>query len=116
MPGMMRDAPPPQRPASKRDQYKWISIIGRGSFGEAWLVREIGTNEQRVIKQIRLEDMPEKEAHEAGQEVTTMRELVNHPNIVKLHDSFREKVRAALAASTCSCSSWEDPELGTNLD
>ena len=63
-------------------------MLGSGSFGKAYLVRQISDDSQWVIKQINLSDMMPKEQEEAEKEVKIL-EMLDHPNVVKFKEVYR---------------------------
>jgi NIMA (never in mitosis gene a)-related kinase len=62
--------------------------LGRGAFGRALLVKKDGVT--AVMKEISLEGMPASERKAAQSEVSVLKKLKNHPNIVSFMDSFME--------------------------
>src|SRR5690554_3940162 len=69
------------------DNYTQISVLGKGSFGRALLVRHKETKEVLVVKEINMMDMGPREQREARNEVQVLSKL-KHPNIVSYIDSF----------------------------
>ena len=70
--------------------YERIKVLGKGSFGEALLVRCTKTQKHVVAKQVQLGQLSKKERREAENEISILRKL-SHPNIVKYIDSFTSK-------------------------
>jgi len=71
------------------DAYQRIKVLGRGSFGQAILVKERRGNQLRVVKEVDLSRIPQKARNDAQTEVTVLRSL-RHPNIVAYYDGFEE--------------------------
>lgn len=69
------------------DKYTVIKVVGKGTFGQAVLVRSNVDQQQYIIKQISIAAMNEKEKQEALNEVRVLSAL-NHPNIIKYITSF----------------------------
>ena len=95
------------------DKYKQIKLLGKGGFGEAYLVQsKVPTSpgwvasfvlrvrfcpyvkedkRQYCIKKINVSRMSQKEAREAMNEVGVLSVLTKHPCIVTYRESFMEK-------------------------
>src|SRR5689334_14389006 len=71
------------------NNYEKLSIIGRGSFGKALLVRNRKDKKLYVIKEINISEMTAKEEREARNEVQVLA-LLKHPNIISYNESFVE--------------------------
>jgi NIMA (never in mitosis gene a)-related kinase len=76
------------------DGAKWerVKVLGKGSFGEAILVRRAGTEANpvyAVCKRIVLSSMKPDERRDAINEVAMLKRL-KHPNIVAYHGSFEQ--------------------------
>ena len=69
------------------DEFSSMRIIGKGSYGEVYLVRSQIDSRQYVLKRIKLHSLSEKEKRTAAQEARLLSELT-HPNIVSYKDSF----------------------------
>ncbi|KAJ9445525.1 putative serine/threonine-protein kinase nek3 [Diplonema papillatum] len=69
--------------------YDRVRVLGKGSFGEAVLMRAKDTRKYVVIKQVRIDQLSSKEQQEARNEIVILKRL-SHPNIVKYVDSFAE--------------------------
>jgi NIMA (never in mitosis gene a)-related kinase 1/4/5 len=66
-----------------------VKSLGKGSFGEAILVKRNTSGELFVLKEIWIGDMDQKGRTETSNEVRIL-QLVKHPNIVAYHGSFEE--------------------------
>eukprot|EP00792_Barthelona_sp_PAP020_P006096 TRINITY_DN2906_c0_g2_i1.p1 TRINITY_DN2906_c0_g2~~TRINITY_DN2906_c0_g2_i1.p1 ORF type:complete len:761 (-),score=285.57 TRINITY_DN2906_c0_g2_i1:136-2382(-) len=69
--------------------YQVVRTVGKGSFGQAKLVRHRETRKQYIIKTIQIENMGANERREALNEIRVLSQL-NHPFIVRYRDSFVE--------------------------
>ena len=69
------------------EKYEKIKVVGKGSFGAAWLVRRRGDGKQLIAKEIQVGGMKPREKEEARNEVKLLSQL-RHPNITQYHDSF----------------------------
>ena len=67
--------------------YNRIKQIGEGSFAQVYLVEDIKTKKQYVLKTILLEGLKDKEYKETLKEVSIIQKL-DHPNIIKLYEAF----------------------------
>ena len=68
-------------------RYKFIKLLGEGSFGKAYLCQNIQDNSQCVIKQIVLDELDAEEKKETLNEVAILKRL-DHSNIIKFKDVF----------------------------
>mmetsp|Transcript_102641 Transcript_102641/g.173971 ORF Transcript_102641/g.173971 Transcript_102641/m.173971 type:complete len:371 (-) Transcript_102641:15-1127(-) len=84
-----------QAPVQQPLEYKYnrIKVIGKGSFGEAVLVRNKEDRRRYVAKEINLATMSHKEKEDAKNEIRVLAQL-SHPNIVKLYEylMYRSKL------------------------
>lgn len=73
------------------DDYKQIRVLGKGAYGEVWLV----TNKENPDEQFALKKIPVKISDE-GIPQSVIREVASlvalqrlkHPNVLRLHDAF----------------------------
>ena len=85
-----------------KDKYEVIKILGEGSFGKCYLMRDKVKRIQVCVKVIKIKNMPQKERVATQMEVDLLRRLC-HPNIVRYHDSFMAKRGASLCISMEYC-------------
>ena len=71
------------------DQFDRIRCLGRGSFGEAVLMRDRVSGELCVLKRVDIFMLDDKEMETRKREVVVLRKL-SHPNVVKCHGFFCE--------------------------
>ena len=71
-------------------------MIGRGSFGTAWLVRSNADSRMYVMKRLALDHMNEKEKDEAHNECVVLMKLRRHPNIIRVREHFVEDGRLCI--------------------
>ena len=64
--------------------------LGRGGYGEAWLIESKKSDKKMVLKEVDLTEMDEEEIEEALGEASIMK-LFNHPNIIGIKDVFKTK-------------------------
>ncbi|PIK58792.1 putative serine/threonine-protein kinase Nek4-like [Apostichopus japonicus] len=69
------------------DLYDKLSVVGKGSYGEVWLVKQKKDSKQYVIKKMELRNASKREKRAAEQEAKLLSKL-RHPNIVSYRDSF----------------------------
>lgn len=72
------------------ENYKQIKVLGKGSFGSAWLVQRNSDKQHFVAKEVRLAGMKPHEKDSAKHEIAMLRTL-NHPNITKYIDHFEHR-------------------------
>ena len=72
---------------SAADKYEQIRILGEGSFGKVYLMRDKVRRALVCVKVIKIRNIPRKEREATRMEVDLLRRL-NHPNIVRYLDSF----------------------------
>lgn len=68
-------------------KYQRIKIIGKGSFGKAFLVRNTEADALCVVKQMDTGMMDNKERQEAVKEAMVLKKL-QHPNIISFQEVF----------------------------
>eukprot|EP00929_Paragymnodinium_shiwhaense_P067988 TRINITY_DN34174_c0_g1_i1.p1 TRINITY_DN34174_c0_g1~~TRINITY_DN34174_c0_g1_i1.p1 ORF type:complete len:508 (+),score=118.94 TRINITY_DN34174_c0_g1_i1:106-1629(+) len=69
------------------EKYQRIKVLGKGSFGKAYLVHNTEANEKCVVKQMETMMMDPKERGEAVKEALLLKRM-NHPNIVRFQEVF----------------------------
>lgn len=77
-------------PSSGKDDnisYRRLRLLGQGSFGKAFLARDLSNNELCVMKQVRVEKMDAKARETAVKEAIALRR-VRHPNVVRFRQVF----------------------------
>eukprot|EP00658_Telonema_sp_P-2_P046262 TRINITY_DN3437_c0_g2_i2.p1 TRINITY_DN3437_c0_g2~~TRINITY_DN3437_c0_g2_i2.p1 ORF type:complete len:286 (+),score=63.33 TRINITY_DN3437_c0_g2_i2:229-1086(+) len=70
------------------DKYREIKLLGRGGFGEAWLVKDKKDSRQYCVKKVNVSRMKPKEIKEAMNEISVLSVLTKHPCIVTYRESF----------------------------
>lgn len=70
-----------------RSRYRVIRSIGKGSFGEAILVRSKLDGKRYVAKTVDSGSMSDKEKRDVQNEIRILA-AVNHPNIIRYHEHF----------------------------
>ncbi|ORC93431.1 putative serine/threonine protein kinase, putative,protein kinase [Trypanosoma theileri] len=70
-------------------KYRKIKSIGKGSFGEAVLVRSKADGKRYVVKAIESASMTAKEKRDVQNEIRIL-SAVNHPNIIRYHEHFED--------------------------
>jgi serine/threonine protein kinase len=69
------------------EKYQRIKVLGKGSFGKAYLVKNTEANEFCVVKQMETSMMDPKERSEAVKEAMLLKRM-DHPNIVRFQEVF----------------------------
>ncbi|EDV24761.1 uncharacterized protein TRIADDRAFT_25143 [Trichoplax adhaerens] len=72
------------------DSFNVLKQIGKGSYGEVFLVRHKRGNKKYVMKKIQLKNASTRERKAAQQEALLLKKLI-HPNIVSYKDSFQDR-------------------------
>lgn len=75
---------------SDSTNYERIKKLGQGSFGSVFLVKNIKDNNTYVSKDIKLEDMDERNLIQMFAEAKIL-EALNHPYIIKLYEFYKTK-------------------------
>jgi serine/threonine protein kinase len=70
-------------------KYRRIKSVGKGSFGEAVLVRSRADNKRYICKTIETASMNPKEKRDLSGEIRILA-AVNHPNIIRYHEHFED--------------------------
>ena len=81
---------------AKGRNYKRERVIGRGSFGTAYLVRCRADSRHYVLKRLDLGHMNRKEQDEAMNEARVLEKLRRHPNIIRVREHFVEEGRLCI--------------------
>lgn len=69
-------------------RYEVMSVIGTGSYGIVYLCKDLKTNENRVVKQLRPSKLRNKKEVELFENETSVLRMLNHENMPKLHETF----------------------------
>ncbi|KAG5506183.1 hypothetical protein GH5_05866 [Leishmania sp. Ghana 2012 LV757] len=72
------------------EKYTQVKVLGKGSFGSAWLIQRNEDSAQFVAKEVRLGGLKPTERESAQKEIDMLRTL-NHPNITRYVDHFEHK-------------------------
>eukprot|EP00762_Andalucia_godoyi_P006726 ANDGO_06153.mRNA.1 putative serine/threonine-protein kinase nek3 len=69
--------------------YRRIKLVGKGTFGQAFLVQRVDNGKQFIMKKINISNMNSQERADAMNEVRLLSSL-KHPNIVEYIESFTD--------------------------
>ena len=83
------DARPGFLTPKRMHRFKPVKVIGKGTYGEAILVRQRSDDKPFVVKKVPLAGLPAKERSEAANEVAVL-DALRHPHIVAYHRAFEE--------------------------
>ncbi|KAG5479499.1 hypothetical protein LSCM1_04765 [Leishmania martiniquensis] len=75
---------------NRMEKYTQVKVLGKGSFGSAWLIQRNEDGAQFVAKEVRLGGLKPAERESAQKEIDMLRTL-NHPNITRYVDHFEHK-------------------------
>jgi len=84
------------------DSFKMIKVIGKGSFGKVFLVREIKTNEMFALKVLRKDNIIKRNQVEHTKTERSVLGYVNHPFIVGLNMAFQSKDKLYFVLDYCA--------------
>eukprot|EP01059_Diplonema_ambulator_P001679 TRINITY_DN1141_c7_g1_i1.p1 TRINITY_DN1141_c7_g1~~TRINITY_DN1141_c7_g1_i1.p1 ORF type:complete len:541 (+),score=160.59 TRINITY_DN1141_c7_g1_i1:53-1624(+) len=85
----VQGGPPTNEAEQFRQRYRRIKVVGKGSFGEAVLVRSREDGKRYIAKTIDCASMSEKDKQDVYREIKILAD-VNHPNIVKFKEHYEE--------------------------
>eukprot|EP00667_Euglena_gracilis_P020789 EG_transcript_22573 len=86
-PSSDQQSPRPRLPAAMAAKYERLRVVGRGSFGEAVLVRELASGTAFISKEVGMAAMSVRDRQEAINEVRFLSSL-SHRNIIQYVESF----------------------------
>jgi len=90
-PSQPQSAATPSKSRVSMEDFQKITSVGRGSYGEVFLVKKISNNKLYALKSIDKNFMKkERKEHQVYVEREVLLKL-NHPNIIKLYSSFQDK-------------------------
>lgn len=92
------------------ENYERLKLLGKGSFGKAYLIRHKQENKLWCVKTIQVRNMPAKEKKAVKLEIK-MLEKLNHPNIVGYKDNFLTKSRATMCIVMTYCDGGDLDQL-----
>jgi serine/threonine protein kinase len=89
---------------SRMARYEQIRVLGEGSFGKVYLMRQRDERQLVCVKVIKIKNIPRKEREACKMEVDLLRRL-NHPNIVGYRESFvhSNKESLCIVMQVCRC-------------
>ena len=90
------------------DKYDPIRVLGEGSFGKVYLMRDKVRRTFVCVKVIKIKNIPKKEREATKMEVDLLRRL-HHPNIVRYIDSFLSKNNESLCICMEYCDGVSNP-------
>lgn len=88
--------------APRLDSFKMIKVIGKGSFGKVFLVREIRTNEMFALKVLRKDNIIKRNQVEHTRTERSVLGYVRHPFIVGLSMAFQSKDKLYFVLDYCA--------------
>mmetsp|Transcript_19289 Transcript_19289/g.23725 ORF Transcript_19289/g.23725 Transcript_19289/m.23725 type:complete len:666 (+) Transcript_19289:144-2141(+) len=88
--------------APRLDSFKMIKVVGKGSFGKVFLVREIQTSEMFALKVLRKDNIIKRNQVEHTRTERNVLGYVNHPFIVGLKMAFQSKNKLYFVLDYCA--------------
>jgi len=88
--------------APKLNSFKMIKVIGKGSFGKVFLVREIKTDKMFALKVLRKDNIIKRNQVEHTRTERSVLGYVNHPFIVGLKMAFQSKEKLYFVLDYCA--------------
>ena len=82
--------PKPRLPITlQRSGYDSIKVLGKGSFGQAYLIYHKATKKYYVAKHVNLAKMDQRQRKEARNEISILQRM-RHPNVVRYEESVEQ--------------------------
>lgn len=88
--------------APRLDSFKMIKVIGKGSFGKVFLVREIKTAHMFALKVLRKDNIIKRNQVEHTRTERSVLGYVKHPFIVGLNMAFQSKDKLYFVLDYCA--------------
>lgn len=88
--------------APRLDSFRMIKVIGKGSFGKVFLVREIDTNEMFALKVLKKDNIIKRNQVEHTRTERSVLGYVNHPFIVGLKMAFQSTNKLYFVLDYCA--------------
>lgn len=88
--------------APSLDSFKMIKVIGKGSFGKVFLVREKQTNEMFALKVLKKDNIIKRNQVEHTKTERSVLGYVKHPFIVGLNMAFQSKDKLYFVLDYCA--------------
>mmetsp|Transcript_27944 Transcript_27944/g.67329 ORF Transcript_27944/g.67329 Transcript_27944/m.67329 type:complete len:704 (-) Transcript_27944:302-2413(-) len=88
--------------APRLDSFKMIKVIGKGSFGKVFLVREKQTNEMFALKVLKKDNIIKRNQVEHTKTERSVLGIVKHPFIVGLNMAFQSKDKLYFVLDYCA--------------
>mmetsp|Transcript_92307 Transcript_92307/g.138177 ORF Transcript_92307/g.138177 Transcript_92307/m.138177 type:complete len:437 (+) Transcript_92307:45-1355(+) len=90
------DSPP------RLDAFKMVKVIGKGSFGKVFLVREIKTGQMFALKVLRKDNIVKRNQVEHTKTERSVLGYVKHPFIVGMNMAFQSKHKLYFVLDYCA--------------
>jgi len=84
------------------DSFKMVKVIGKGSFGKVFLVREIKTGEMYALKVLRKDNIIKRNQVEHTKTERNVLGYVKHPFIVGMNMAFQSKDKLYFVLDYCA--------------
>ena len=70
--------------------YTKLTLLGSGSYGSAWLVKEKDSTAKKVMKEVNLMNLSERNVKQALAEVVALARC-KHNNIIRYYEAFADR-------------------------
>jgi len=87
---------------ARLDSFKMIEVIGKGSFGKVFLVKEIKTDNMFALKVLRKDNIIKRNQVEHTKTERNVLGYINHPFIVGLKMAFQSKDKLYFVLDYCA--------------
>mmetsp|Transcript_8664 Transcript_8664/g.19043 ORF Transcript_8664/g.19043 Transcript_8664/m.19043 type:complete len:611 (-) Transcript_8664:387-2219(-) len=94
--------PTKTKSAPRLDSFKMIKVIGKGSFGKVFLVKEIKTGEMFALKVLKKDNIIKRNQVEHTRTERNVLGYVKHPFIVGLNMAFQSKHKLYFVLDYCA--------------
>jgi len=88
--------------APRLDSFKMIKVVGKGSFGKVFLVREKQTNEMFALKVLKKDNIIKRNQVEHTRTERSVLGYVKHPFIVGMNMAFQSKDKLYFVLDYCA--------------
>ena len=81
--------------------YKFLSVIGKGTYAKVSLVRQLSTNRLFALKSMKKKYLQQKNQVERIMMERDILVQIKHPFLIRIHSSFQDEKKLHLALEYC---------------